>query len=115
MSGSLHVYISQTARGEFVMGGSTDPYALYSTRTTLDFKEGLMAHMLELFPFLAEAKVLRQWAGIADMTPDFSPVMGPTPVATTSSMPAGAPGASRRRRSAASAWPSASPPARRRP
>ena len=80
VSGSLHVYISQSARGEFVMGGSTDPYTLYQTRSTLDFKEGLMAHMLELFPFLAKAKVLRQWAGLADMTPDFSPVMGPTPV-----------------------------------
>ena len=80
VSGSLHVYISQSARGEFVMGGSTDPYTLYQTRSTLDFKEGLMAHMLELFPFMAKAKVLRQWAGIADMTPDFSPVMGPTPV-----------------------------------
>lgn len=80
VSGSLHVYISQSARGEFVMGGSTDPYTLYNTRSTLDFKEGLMAHMLELFPFLAKAKVLRQWAGMADMTPDFSPVMGPTPV-----------------------------------
>ena len=80
VSGSLHVYISQSARGEFVMGGSTDPYTLYHTRSTLDFKEGLMAHMLELFPFLAKAKVLRQWAGIADMTPDFSPVMGLTPV-----------------------------------
>ena len=80
VSGSLHVYISQSARGEFVMGGSTDPYTLYHTRSTLDFKEGLMAHMLELFPFLAKAKVLRQWAGLADMTPDFSPVMGPTPV-----------------------------------
>jgi sarcosine oxidase subunit beta len=80
VSGSLHVYISQSARGEFVMGGSTDPYTLYSTRSTLDFKEGLMAHMLELLPFLAKAKVLRQWAGLADMTPDFSPVMGPTPV-----------------------------------
>ena len=80
VSGSLHVYISQSARGEFVMGGSTDPYTLYHTRSTLDFKEGLMAHMLELFPFLAKAKVLRQWAGMADMTPDFSPIMGPTPV-----------------------------------
>jgi sarcosine oxidase subunit beta len=80
VSGSLHAYISQSARGEFVMGGSTDPYTLYSTRSTLDFKEGLMAHLLELFPFLARAKVLRQWAGIADMTPDFSPVMGLTPV-----------------------------------
>jgi sarcosine oxidase subunit beta len=80
VSGSLHVYISQSARGEMVMGGATDPYALYSTRSTLDFKEGLMAHMLELFPFMAELRILRQWAGIADMTPDYSPIMGLTPV-----------------------------------
>jgi sarcosine oxidase subunit beta len=80
VSGSLHVYISQSARGEMVMGGSTDPYPLYSTRSTLDFKEGLMAHMLELLPFMADLRILRQWAGMADMTPDFSPVMGLTPV-----------------------------------
>lgn len=80
VSGSLHIYISQSARGEMVMGGATDPYGLYSTRSTLDFKEGLMAHMLELFPFMADLRILRQWAGMADMTPDFSPVMGLTPV-----------------------------------
>lgn len=80
VSGSLHVYISQSARGEMVMGGATDPYGLYSTRSTLDFKESLMGHMLELFPFMGELKILRQWAGMADMTPDFSPVMGLTPV-----------------------------------
>jgi sarcosine oxidase, subunit beta len=80
VSGSLHIYVSQSARGELVMGGSTDPYPLYASRSTLDFKEGLMAHMLELFPFLAEVKVMRQWAGIADMTPDFSPIMGLTPI-----------------------------------
>lgn len=80
VSGSLHVYVSQSARGELVMGGATDPYPLYAPRSTLDFKEGLMAHLLELFPFLAEVKVMRQWAGIADMTPDFSPIMGLTPL-----------------------------------
>ena len=80
VSGSLHVYVSQSSRGELVMGGSTDPYGVYMNRSTLDFKEGLMAHMLELFPFLSEVKILRQWAGMADMTPDFSPVMGETPV-----------------------------------
>ncbi len=80
VSGSLHAYVSQSARGELVMGGSTDPYPLYSTRSTLDFTEGLMANMLELFPFLSHASVLRQWAGIADMTQDFSPIMGLTPV-----------------------------------
>jgi sarcosine oxidase subunit beta len=80
VSGSLHVYIWQTARGELVMGGATDPYPRYGTRSTLDFKEGLMAHILELFPFLSEASVLRQWAGMADMTPDFAPVMGKTEI-----------------------------------
>ncbi len=80
VSGSLHIYVSQSARGELVMGGSTDPYPLYSTRSTLEFKEDLMMHMLELFPFIGSLRVLRQWAGMADMTPDFSPVMGLTPV-----------------------------------
>jgi len=80
VSGSLHCYVSQTPRGELVMGGATDPYPLYSTRSTLEFKETLFADMLELFPFLSHVKVLRQWAGMADMTPDFSPVMGETPL-----------------------------------
>jgi sarcosine oxidase subunit beta len=80
VSGSLHVYVSQSSRGELVMGGSTDPYGLYGTRSTLDFKEGLLGHMLELLPMLGEVKVMRQWAGMADMTPDFSPLMGLTPV-----------------------------------
>ncbi|HVT53399.1 MAG TPA: FAD-dependent oxidoreductase [Dongiaceae bacterium] len=80
VSGSLHVYVSQSSRGELVMGGSTDPYGLYSTRSTLDFKEGLLGHMLELLPMLGDVKILRQWAGMADMTPDFSPIMGLTPV-----------------------------------
>lgn len=80
VSGSLHVYISQSARGELVMGGATDPYPLYSTRSTLDFMEGLTGHVLELFPFLGNLKILRQWAGIADMTPDFAPIMGVSPI-----------------------------------
>lgn len=80
VSGSLHVYVSQSARGELVMGASSDPYSLYSTRSTLEFKEQLMTHMLELLPFLGNLRILRQWAGMTDMTPDFSPVMGLTPV-----------------------------------
>ena len=80
VSGSLHTYIWQSARGELVMGGATDPYGLYATRSTLDFKESLLMHVLELFPFLANVTLLRQWAGICDLTPDFSPVMGLTPV-----------------------------------
>jgi sarcosine oxidase, subunit beta len=79
VSSSLHAYVSQSARGELVMGASLDPQELHATRSTLDFAEGLAVHMLDLFPFLSEVKVLRQWAGMADMTPDFSPLMGVTP------------------------------------
>jgi sarcosine oxidase subunit beta len=80
VSGSLHVYVSQTARGELVMGASLDPYELHSTRSTLDFVEGLAAHMLQLFPFLSHVKIVRQWAGMADMTPDFAPIVGKTAI-----------------------------------
>lgn len=80
VSGSLHVYVSQSDRGELVMGASLDPYEVQSTRSTLDFVEGLAAHMLDLFPFLSYVKVNRQWAGMADMTPDFAPIMGRTPI-----------------------------------
>ena len=80
VSGSLHVYVSQSSRGELVMGGSTDPYELNSMRSTLEFAEGLSGHMLDLFPFLSNVKILRVWAGLCDMTPDFAPIMGTTPV-----------------------------------
>nr|WP_223300313.1 FAD-dependent oxidoreductase [Methyloversatilis sp. RAC08] len=80
VSGSLHIYVSQSSRGELVMGASLDPYEVQSTRSTLDFPEGLSAHLLDMFPFLSHVKVVRQWAGMADMTPDFAPIMGMTPV-----------------------------------
>ncbi|MFW5453478.1 FAD-dependent oxidoreductase [Thioalkalivibrio sulfidiphilus] len=80
VSGSLHVYVSQSSRGELVMGAALDPAILHSTRSTLDFVEGLADQMLDLFPFLGNSKVMRQWAGMADMTPDFAPIMGRTAV-----------------------------------
>ncbi len=80
VSGTLHVYVSQTARGELVFGASTDSYPSYSTRGSLEFTEELAGHVLELMPSIARLRVLRQWAGLCDMTPDFSPVMGLTPV-----------------------------------
>jgi sarcosine oxidase subunit beta len=80
VSGSLHVYVSQTDRGELVFGASVDPFTSYSMRGSLEFIEGLAGHVLELMPALSKVRVLRQWAGLCDMTPDFSPVMGHTPV-----------------------------------
>ncbi|MEK6247380.1 MAG: FAD-dependent oxidoreductase [Planctomycetales bacterium] len=80
VSASLHLYVSQSSRGELVAGASLDPYELISMRSTLDFAEGTSSHLTELFPFLGDIKVLRQWAGLCDMTPDFSPIMGKTPI-----------------------------------
>lgn len=80
VSGTLHVYVSQTDRGELVFGASVDPFTSYSMRGSLEFIEGLAGHVLELMPALNKVRVLRQWAGLCDMTPDFSPIMGSTPV-----------------------------------
>jgi sarcosine oxidase subunit beta len=80
VSGSLHVYVSQTDRGELVFGASVDPFNTYDTRGTLDFTEELAGHVLELMPGISKMRLLRQWAGLCDMTPDYSPVMGFTPV-----------------------------------
>ncbi|MGB3418118.1 MAG: FAD-dependent oxidoreductase [Mesorhizobium sp.] len=78
---SLHTYLVQSSRGEVVIGGGSDPYQLYSTRSTLDMKEHLAAGAVHLFPFLQNVRLLRQWAGITDMTPDYSPIMGASPLA----------------------------------
>jgi sarcosine oxidase subunit beta len=80
VSGSLHVYVSQTDRGELVFGASVDPYPSYSMRGSLEFIEEVASHVLELMPAISKLRVLRQWAGLCDMTPDYSPVMGVTPV-----------------------------------
>lgn len=80
VSGSLHVYVSQTDRGELVFGASVDPFASYSMRGSLEFVEGLAGHVLELMPALSKMRLMRQWAGLCDMTPDYSPIMGETPV-----------------------------------
>jgi sarcosine oxidase subunit beta len=80
VSGSLHTYVSQTARGELVFGASVDPFAGYSTRGSLEFTTGLANHVLELMPAISNMRLLRQWAGLCDMTPDFGPIIGPTPV-----------------------------------
>jgi len=79
VSANLHVYISQTARGEFVMGAEIDPYQSYSDRSTFPTLRMIASHATELFPCLARVRVLRQWGGVCDMTPDFSPIIGDVP------------------------------------
>ncbi|MBI3798489.1 MAG: FAD-dependent oxidoreductase [Deltaproteobacteria bacterium] len=79
VSSNLHVYVNQTDRGELVLGAEIDPYSSYSSASTLPTLEMIAAHTLELFPALVEVRVLRQWAGVCDMTPDYSPIMGEVP------------------------------------
>ena len=76
-SGELHTYIYQTERGELVIGGGVDHYPTYSHKSTLHMLEELATNAIRLLPQLRGAKVLRQWTGICDMTPDYAPIIGP--------------------------------------
>jgi sarcosine oxidase subunit beta len=80
VSGTLHVYISQTDRGEVLIGSEIEPYTTYSQASTLTFLETTTSHSLDLLPILGSVKVMRSWGGLCDMTPDYSPIMGVTPV-----------------------------------
>jgi sarcosine oxidase, subunit beta len=76
VSANLHVYVSQTDKGELVLGSEIDPYQSYSMKATLPTLEQMATYTLELFPQLHAIRVLRQWAGVCDMTPDYAPIMG---------------------------------------
>lgn len=80
MSNHVHVYVSQAHKGELVMGAGVDPYNGYGQRGSFHQIEHQMAAALELFPVFARAHVLRTWGGIVDVTPDASPIIGPTPI-----------------------------------
>jgi sarcosine oxidase subunit beta len=79
MSNAVHVYVSQADKGELVMGAGIDPYNGYAQRGSFHVIEYQMAAALELFPVFAHASLLRTWAGIVDVTPDASPIVGSTP------------------------------------
>lgn len=79
-STELLFYASQTARGEILIGAEIDRQPSYSYRSSYGFLSSCAGRALVLLPFLADLKVLRQWTGVCDMSPDYSPVMGPTDV-----------------------------------
>src|SRR5690606_8517284 len=79
MSNAVHVYVSQAHKGELVLGAGIDSYNSYAQRGPLHTIERQMAAAVELFPLFSRAHVLRTWAGIVDVTPDASAIMGPTP------------------------------------
>ncbi len=78
-SADIHVYVYQTDRGELVIGGAVDHYQSYSQRSTLTMLEELASDTLDLLPDLREVKIMRQWAGLCDMTPDYAPIIGNAP------------------------------------
>ena len=80
VSSQMHVYVSQTDRGEFLIGAEIEPYTTYRGTSTFPFLEYSARHTLELFPQLEQAKVLRQWTGLCDLSPDYSPILGITEV-----------------------------------
>ena len=80
LSAAIHVYLSQSDRGEIVIGGGADAYVSYAQRGGLPILEANAQAAVELFPCLSRLRVMRQWAGIVDISPDTSPIMGLTPV-----------------------------------
>lgn len=79
-SGAVHFYISQSDRGELVMGGDLDFCNSYAQRGNLPVIEHVVSACLALFPSLGRLKVMRTWAGVCDMTMDGSPIIGLLPV-----------------------------------
>jgi sarcosine oxidase, subunit beta len=80
VSAQMHVYVSQTDRGEFLIGAEIEPYTTYKSIGTFGFLEYSARHTLELFPQLERIRVLRTWTGLCDLSPDYSPILGRTEV-----------------------------------
>jgi sarcosine oxidase subunit beta len=80
MSNTIHAYISQSDKGELVIGGGTDVYTSYSQRGALHVATHTIEAICELFPMFRRMRMLRNWGGIVDVTPDRSPIIGKTPV-----------------------------------
>jgi len=80
VSGAIHAYVSQSDRGEIVMGAGADSYNSFAQRGGLPQQRATIAAVVELFPTFSRLKLLRQWAGRVDVTPDTSPLMGLTPI-----------------------------------
>ena len=80
MSNTVHAYMSQSDKGELVIGAGTDQYVSYSQRGALHIIEHTLAAINEIFPIFSRMRMLRTWGGIVDVTPDRSPIIGKTPV-----------------------------------
>jgi sarcosine oxidase subunit beta len=79
-SSALLFYLSQTARGEMLIGAEIDRQPSFSYRSSHAFLQDCSHRVLALFPFMRDLRILRQWAGVCDMSPDYSPIMSGTSV-----------------------------------
>ena len=80
MANTVHGYLSQSDKGEMVIGGGTDGYNNYTQRGSFHHVEETVRALVETFPMLGRLKMLRQWGGIVDVTGDRSPILSKTPV-----------------------------------
>ena len=80
MSNTVHAYISQSDKGELVIGAGTDQYTSYSQTGGLHIINHTLDAICEMFPMFSRMKMLRSWGGIVDVTPDRSPILAKTPV-----------------------------------
>jgi len=79
-SGAVHFYVSQSDKGELVMGGDIDGYNSYAQRGNLPIIEHVASACVSLFPSFGRLRVLRTWGGVMDMSMDGSPIIGRLPV-----------------------------------
>ena len=80
MSNAVHAYISQSDKGELIIGAGIDSYNGYGMRGSFSVIEGTMEAVVELFPTFSRLRMLRQWAGTVDICPDASPIISKTPI-----------------------------------
>ncbi|MXY41327.1 MAG: sarcosine oxidase subunit beta family protein [Rhodospirillaceae bacterium] len=80
MSNAVHVYVSQSDKGELVIGAGIDSFNSYAQRGSWQIIEGQMGALVELFPVFSRLRLMRSWGGIVDTCPDASPILSKTPV-----------------------------------
>ena len=80
MSNAVHAYVSQSDKGELVIGAGTDSYVSYTQRGTHEIVESTLMAVLELYPIFSRLRMLRQWGGVVDICPDASPIISKTSI-----------------------------------
>src|SRR3546814_12678380 len=80
MSGAVHAYVSQSDKGELVIGAGVDGYIGYGQRGSMQVTEQTLGAICELFPLFRRMRMLRQWGGIVDVCPDASPILSKPPL-----------------------------------